>query len=79
MENDIEQVKQDILQALSHPEAEDGLYLNNLQVVHEEEERRVVRGTQLEILEALKMLIEEGRVKTDESGEDVIFSLAPTN
>lgn len=77
MENNIEQVKADILQALSHPEAEDGLYLNNLQVVHEEEERPIVRGTQFEILEALKSLIEEGRVKTDESGEEVIFSLVP--
>ncbi|MCB0331797.1 MAG: hypothetical protein KDD70_19145 [Bdellovibrionales bacterium] len=68
--------KSDILSALSHAEASDGLYLENLQVVHEEEERNPVRGTQLEILDALKELIAEGKVKTDESGEKVIFSLA---
>ena len=67
--------KEDILKALSHPEASDGLYLENLQIVHEEEERIPVRGTQLEILDGLKELIDEGKVKTDESGEKVIFSL----
>jgi len=67
--------KEDIVSALSHPEASDGLYLDNLQIVHEEEERLPVRGTQLEILDALKTLIEEGRVSTDESGEKVIFFL----
>ena len=67
--------REDILSALSHPEASDGLYLDNLQVVHEEEDRLPVRGTQLEILDALKDLIEEGMVRTDDSGEKVIFYL----
>ena len=31
-------IKREILAALSHPEAEDGLYFNNLIIVHEEEE-----------------------------------------
>lgn len=75
MELTLEDIKKDILSALSHIEAEDGLYLNNLQVVHEEEERTPVRGTQVQILDALKVLIEEGRVETNESGEDVIFIL----
>jgi len=70
-----ESTKQDILAALSHPEGEEGLYLDNLQVVHEEEERAPVRGTQLEILEALKELMGQGKVRTDESGEKVIFFL----
>ncbi|MCB0319392.1 MAG: hypothetical protein KDD60_00620 [Bdellovibrionales bacterium] len=70
-----ELIKNDILSALSHPEASDGLYLENLQVVHEEEERAPVRGNQLEILEALKELIHEGKVRTDDSGEKVIFLL----
>ncbi len=74
-ETNQELTKQDILQALSHPEASDGLYLENLQVVHEEEERVPVRGTQLEILEGLKELIDEGKVSADESGEKVIFML----
>ncbi|MGA1191475.1 MAG: hypothetical protein ACO3XO_04260 [Bdellovibrionota bacterium] len=67
--------REDILTALSHPEASDGLYLDNLQVVHEEEDRLPVRGTQLEILDALKGLIEEGKVRTNDSGEKVIFYL----
>ena len=74
-ESNKEATKQDILSALSHAEASDGLYLENLQIVHEEEERIPVRGTQLEILDALKDLIEDGKVSTDESGEKVIFSL----
>jgi len=71
----LEPIKQDILIALQHEEAEEGLYLNNLQVVHEEEERPPVRGSQQQILEALKELISEGKISTDESGEEVIFLL----
>ena len=70
-----EEIKQKILTALAHPEAEEGLYLNNLQVVHEEEERPPVPGTQLEILDALKELIGEGRVRMDDSGATTIFHL----
>lgn len=75
MSDDQDRIRKEILSALAHQEAEDGLYLNNLQVVHEEEDRTLVSGSQLEILEALKVLIEEGAVDTDESGDDVIFSL----
>jgi hypothetical protein len=75
MNDKIEAIKNAIIEALSHPEAEDGLYLNNLQVVHEEEERPPVPGTQLEILDVLRDLISEGRVYTNEEGEDVIFLL----
>jgi len=70
-----ELIKKQILLALSHPEAESGLYLNNLQATHEEEERTPVDGTQLEILEALRQLIEEGKVSTNDEGEQVIFYL----
>lgn len=75
MTEESDAIKEDILEALAHPEAEDGLYLNNLQAVHEEEERKPVRGTQYQILEAMKDLIEEGKVSTDDSGEEVIFML----
>ncbi len=75
MSKDINSIKSDILAALSHPEAEEGLYLNNLQVVHEEESREPVRGTQLEILDALKELIGEGKVGTREDSKEVIFYL----
>jgi hypothetical protein len=66
-------IKRQIIDALSHPEAEQGLYFDNLYVQHETDERPIVCGNQVEILEALKELIAEGRVYTDESGEEVIF------
>lgn len=68
-------IKEQILSALSHPEAEDGLYLDNLQYLHEEDERQRVEGTQVEILDALKELIAEGKVLADDSSEDVVFRL----
>lgn len=74
--NPSDNLKKQILEALSHPEAEQGLYLNNLQVVHEDEERLPVAGSDIEILDALKELIESGLVKMDDSGESVIFQLA---
>lgn len=77
MSEELQEIKDDIIAALSHVEAEEGLYLNNLQVVHEEEERPLVRGTQLQILDALKELIDEGRVVTNEEGSDIIFMLKP--
>lgn len=68
-------IKEEILQALAHPEAEDGLYLNNLLVVHEEEERNPVIGTQEEVLKALRELVDEGRVREHKGSESTIFSL----
>ncbi|HMO16520.1 MAG TPA: hypothetical protein PKA63_01830 [Oligoflexia bacterium] len=73
-----EELKRQVLEALSHPEAEQGLYLNNLQVVHEDEERQAVSGTDIEILDALKELISSGMVMVDDSGESVIFKLNET-
>ena len=70
-----EELKEQILAALSHPEAEAGLYLSNLIAVHEDEERPAVMGTDLEVLDALKDLISEGLVEVDDSGESVAFRL----
>ena len=66
-------IKQQILAALTHPEAEEGLYFRNFTVMHEEDERPMVEGDQLEILEALRELIEESRVRVDETGKEVVF------
>lgn len=74
MENRPE-IRTQVLQALGHPEAEEGLYFENLTALHEDEERVGVEGDQVEILEVLKELIEEGRVSADDSGERVIFYL----
>ena len=68
-------IKNQIISALGHPEAEDGLYLENLTAIHEEESRPVVEGNQLQILDALKELIEENIVESSDSSERVIFSL----
>ena len=78
MSDKIKEIQKDILEALAHEEGEDGLYLNNLQVVHEEEERTPVRGSKHEILEALEGLIAEGRVHTNAATDDeaIIFHLS---
>jgi len=68
-------IKQEIIAALSHVEAEDGLYLENLQAVSEEEDREPVSGSQEDILEVLRDLIQQGEITIDETGPKVIFHL----
>jgi hypothetical protein len=75
MEERIQTIKSQIVAALNHPEAEEGLYFNNLRFVYEEEERPVVLGEEQEILDALHELIEEGVVVTRDSNEELIFAL----
>ena len=70
-----ESIKKQILAALSHPEAEEGLYFRNLTVLHEEDDRDPVEGTQVEILDALKELLAEQQIRMDDSGKEVIFFL----
>ena len=72
----IGKTKQAIVAALSHPEAEEGLYLRNLALVHEEDEREIVPGDEFQILDALKELMAEGQVTMDESGPEIIFFLS---
>jgi hypothetical protein len=68
-------IKDQIVAALSHPEAEDGLYFNNLIVVHEEEERPIVQGEEAEIRRVLSQLVKERVVVTSGSGDGEIFRL----
>ncbi len=72
---DREQIRTQVIEALAHPEAEEGLYFENLTTIHEDEDRIGVVGNQEEILDVLRELIDEGRVNTDDSGERVIFYL----
>jgi hypothetical protein len=72
-------IKEQIVLSLSHIEAENGLYLNNLMAVHEDEERTVVEGSEIEILDALKDLISEGLVHMDDRGEQVVFYLSSSS
>lgn len=69
-------IKKQILAALSHVEGEDGLYLNNLLVVHEEEERPVVSGTEAEVKAALSDLVRDGLVEAEGSGDLIIYTIA---
>lgn len=73
MSLNLSNIKSQILAVLDHPEAEDGLYFRNFYQLHEEDSRASVKGSEVEILEALKQLIKEGQIETDESGEEVIF------
>jgi hypothetical protein len=68
-------IQREILAALSHPEAEDGLYFNNLIIVHEEEERPIVRGEEGEVKEALSELIKAGTVEIHGTGSETIYKL----
>ena len=69
------QVKKQILQALSHVEAQDGLYFRNFSHLHEEDERSPVEAKDEEILDALEQLIKEGRVNMSSGEGEAIFSL----
>jgi hypothetical protein len=68
-------IKKEILAALSHPEAEDGLYFNNLIVVHEEEERPIVRGEEGQVRTVLEQLISSGAIEASGSGHETIYKL----
>lgn len=68
-------IKKEILQALKHPEAEDGLYFNNLIAVHEEEERTCVQGDDLQVLDALFELIQSGLIVTSQKDGNTVFHL----
>ena len=68
-------IKSQVIAALSHPEGEEGLYLDNFYLLHELEERPIVSGSQLEILDALKELIEEGVVVTEDGERGLVFRL----
>ena len=70
------EIKEDIVSALSHPEASDGLYFRNFSNLHEEDERPAVRGSQVEILDALKLLLEEGTVTLQEGDVEAVFHLS---
>jgi hypothetical protein len=68
-------IEQQIRAALTHVEAEEGLYFNNLIVVHEEEERPIVVGDESEVREALEALVSKGEVKVTGEGDQRIYTL----
>lgn len=72
---DVQMVKSEVIQALGHIEAEDGLYLQNFLHVHDEDCRPLVNASQQEVLDALTQLIAEGAVRLTQLEEQVIFQL----
>ncbi len=70
-------IKSQILAVLAHPEAEDGLYFRNFYQLHEEDTRSAVKGSEVEILEALNDLLQEGQITADESGPEIVFFGVP--
>lgn len=76
MQLDQNAIEQQITAALSHIEAEDGLYFNNLIVVHEEEERPIVVGDESAIKSALEAMVKRGKVTVVGEGDSRIYKLA---
>lgn len=73
------EVKSQILEALRHPEAEEGLYFRNFYHLHEEDERPAVQAEESDILDALRELVGAGKVVLDETGPEAVFSLAKSH
>jgi len=71
----LDHVKTQIIQSLSHPEADEGLYFRNFAQLHEEDERPMVMAKEQEIFDALNELVREGKVHLIGSGDDVVFML----
>lgn len=74
----LDKIKAQVLKALHHPEAGDGLYFRNFFRLHEEDERVGVDAERAEILAALNELISEGEVQMDGDGQEVIYQLSRT-
>jgi len=68
-------VREQIIAALAHPEAEEGLYLRNLVFLHEEDERPAVEANENQIKAALEDLVRAGDVRIVGQGENAIYYL----
>ena len=75
MSKNITEIKQTLIQALKHQEAEDGLYFRNFFNMHEADERPMVKASKEDISKALNELIKENKVKLSSFDDDVIFIL----
>jgi hypothetical protein len=72
----LKRIKQEILRALSHDEAEEGLYFSNLYHLHEEDERPAVEGSEDEIAAAISSLLAEGRILQEDAQGEAIYRLS---
>ncbi|MCB0352378.1 MAG: hypothetical protein KDD64_02600 [Bdellovibrionales bacterium] len=70
-----ESIKDEILAVLSHPEAEDGLYLRNFLFLHFEDERPEVHASSKQLMRALNELIRDGDIRIASFDDQVVFRL----
>lgn len=73
--DELQRVKQEILEALRHEEADEGLYFSNLYELHEEDERSAVSGDVALIEQAVKELVSEGRITIRDDEGAVVLTL----
>jgi len=73
--DELQRVKQEVVEALRHEEADEGLYFSNLYELHEEDERSPVSGEISVIEQAVKELVSEGRVTIRDDEGAVVLSL----
>lgn len=70
-------IKTNIIKALKHPEAADGLYLRNFLQLHEEDSRPDIPGGPDAIVSALNELIVDKKILIERGFDnDVVFRLA---
>lgn len=71
----LEEVSNQVILALQHVEAEDGLYLDNFYHLHEEDERPPVTATPEQIFEALQILISDRKVRCEGLESEKVYKL----
>ncbi len=71
----LDEVKREVLLALSHQEAEDGLFYSNFRSLHEEDERPTVNSPSNLLNEALTDLVRDGVIELGEVSDKVVFRL----
>lgn len=75
MTESIAEIKTELLKALVHNEAEDGLFFCNFKLLHEEDERPYVHGCPKTVAKALNELVREGKVYLWEENDRVVFKV----
>lgn len=75
MASDLENLKEQIITALNHAEAEDGLFFQNFIIVHESEDRQPVTTNDAGLIYALEDLVKDEKVTMAAMDGKVIFQL----
>jgi hypothetical protein len=75
MASDLENLKNQIINALNHTEAEDGLFFQNFIIVHESEDRQPVMTNDAGLIYALEDLVKDEKVSMGVMDGKVIFKI----